>query len=218
MGSRESFDSCEAREKIAVSLDYLNARTEDIGIETRLVGSLGLYGLTGIEPRLYRGTDSEGRFEVVDVDYLIGLTENADLFEVKRICDEIWNRGAGGDYRVEMSPINLPKEVANNPDQVINFWWRLGERMEYRDKKGNRRVIFPEGFTEGVEVDVYGVKMKTLTPTNFLALKLTDGWWAKNPKKVVRDVECWVGLRRTFPEIDLVVRNYIGNIVSRNVF
>ncbi|MFA4826741.1 MAG: hypothetical protein WC596_00585 [Candidatus Shapirobacteria bacterium] len=193
----------EVRTKAGKMMGKVSERLGSLGVETRVVGSFGFYGLTGIEPRLLRGVDGS-EFKVVDVDYLVGLPKRVSLPEIKRCCDELWEEGMSGEYKMPISPVNLPKEIANDPMAVFDFRWRTGEPVVVQ--RGFRKIIFPIDFCESRVVRIYGKEVETLGPEAQVVFRLVNGW--RNPVRAYDNFRKICGLIKRFPEFDF--RRYLG--------
>ena len=193
------YDPDEARGKISLLLVDLENCCRAEGFQFRLIGSLGFFGLTEREPRIFRRRFPDGSVEVVDIDYVLGLPAGVDLERVKRICDKLWQTGYDGKYRVEVSPVNLPKAIANDPSRVMDFRWRLGESMDCYGRLGKWRATFPpESLRERI-VNVYGIEVPTLPPVEFFALRVC-GW--ENPLRAIKDLVCLRTMMRCYPDDD----------------
>jgi hypothetical protein len=183
-------------ERIGDLIFKIHSETRKLGIKTLIVGSMGIAGLTGKYPKLYRGENNRGGFDCVDIDVLIGIPSGINLQIVKDCFDELWYLGMNSTYQIPVSPVNLPKEVANDPKAVLDFRWTLGKDIICRDRRGNKYTL-PEDFVHPTSIKIYDQEAYTLSPEAQLAFKVFPGW--QNPLRVIKDIHQLSNLILTNP-------------------
>lgn len=174
------------------------------GIEFRVVGSIGIYGLTGIEPVLIRG-EVGGCISCVDIDYLLGLPPKFPLARLKMLTDTLWQQGMDGELKIPVSPVNLPKAIANDPQAVLPYSWTVGQGMSV---PGLRRPI-EETSLAPEWVCPRTVEFPTLSPSMYAAFLF---FWKKSPRQFYKTLRQLRRLlqhyndRPVLPETDQVVQ------------
>lgn len=173
------------KSRVVNLLKTTQEKTEKLGIKTLVIGSFGIAGLTGKYPKLFRGMNPKnGCFQCVDIDILLGLPEGIDLKEVKSCFDELWFTGMNSQYQIPVSPVNLPKAVANNPREVLDFQWTLGREIKGRSIYGIEYKLPPE-FVAPFPIKIYDQETQTLNPRSQIIFKLLPGF--RSPQRILKD-------------------------------
>lgn len=191
----------QARFRIADLIDQVNEEADTLGVQVRVVGSLGVYGLTGVEPKIHRGTSAANKHQCVDIDYLLGLPEGFDLNLVKNTVDRWWNIGMDSDIQIPVSPINLPKKIANNPKEVLAIDWQIDNpQISISSLRGKSHQV-PARLYNPRTVSIYGRETETLSPLGMIVTKCMIGW--KNPFRAIKDLRQISSILKASEVVDL---------------
>lgn len=191
-----NFSKEHARDVIGSIIQQVQKSAKDRGVSLRCVGSLGICSLLGVEPKIFRKINGS-KMECVDSDFMAAWPSGMSNQEIKALADYWWTLGMSEDkYLSPVSIINLPSEVANDPNAVLNFTWEPGKNFFYTTKK-NRIVDLPLSFVDqSVEGEIFGRKVETITPYAHIAIKAVAEY--HNPIRVLKDAYYCMKLIRKF--------------------
>ncbi len=196
-----------ARKRLGEVLEGAVDDAKKRGFEVRCVGSLGVYGLLGTEPKILRRTvvDSDGqRFtECVDIDLLVGSRSGDNPLSIKEYADKWWSIGMSSDFSVRfpVSVVNLPRSVANDPSAVLGFRWNTDKkRLGYQYSDGHEKDLPYWIVGHELTGSIFGARFPTLTPEGHIFFKTVVG--NRNPLRMIKNITQIVDLVRGCENLD----------------